>query len=224
VAYHAAALAAIKRDLGWEPRSAEVVVGTSAGSLVALLRRGDRLRLSGVTVGVEPRATPPVVAAALRDRPEFPVVRLGSFLTPPRLPSLAVVAAWAAGPGLDPVAALVSVLPDGTLDLPAHAAAIERALGTDWPADDLWICTVRHHDLRRVGIGRSESASLTAAVCASCAVPGYFRPVRIADRDHIDGGVRSPTNADVLRGSDSTSRSSSRPCRGAAWAWSARAT
>jgi NTE family protein len=34
VAYHAAALAAIERDLGWEPRPAEVVVGTSAGSLV----------------------------------------------------------------------------------------------------------------------------------------------------------------------------------------------
>jgi hypothetical protein len=117
------------------------------------------------------------VVAALRDRPEFPAMRLGSFLTAPRLPSLAVVAAWARRPWrLDPVVALVSVLPDGTLDLPAHAAAIERALGTDWPADDPWICTVRHHDLRRVGIGRSESASLTAAVCASCAVRNTSAP------------------------------------------------
>ena len=37
-------------------------------------------------------------------------------------------------------------------------------------------------------------------MAASCAIPGYFRPVDIAGRDHVDGGVHSGTNADVLRG------------------------
>jgi NTE family protein len=31
-------------------------------------------------------------------------------------------------------------------------------------------------------------------------VPGYFAPVVIGGRSHVDGGVHSPTNAAVLRG------------------------
>jgi NTE family protein len=40
---------------------------------------------------------------------------------------------------------------------------------------------------------------LSRAVAASCAVPGYFAPVEIGGDRYIDGGVASPTNADVLR-------------------------
>src|SRR5215207_7200848 len=132
LAYHAAALAAIEHDLGWDPRSADVVVGTSAGSLVgALLRRGvPASDLSAVTVGAEPHSSPPGLANAMREQPEFPSVRLASFLTGPRLPSPALVAAWARRPWrLDPIASLVSVLPDGTLDLTEHATGMEQVLG-----------------------------------------------------------------------------------------------
>jgi len=133
-------LAAIEHDLLWDPRSANVVVGTSAGSLVgALLRRGVTASdLSAVTVGDEPRSSPPGVADALRERPKFPPMRLGSFLGRPRLPSVVLIAAWAHRPWrLDPIAALASVLPDGSLDLAQHATAIEQVLGADWPNDDL---------------------------------------------------------------------------------------
>ena len=34
---------------------------------------------------------------------------------------------------------------------------------------------------------------------ASCAIPGYFRPVTIEGTEYVDGGVHSATNADVLR-------------------------
>jgi NTE family protein len=205
LAYHAAALAAMEHDLDWDPRSVDVVVGTSAGSMAgALLRRGvPASDLAAVTVGAEPRSSPPGLDKALGERPEFPPVRLGSFLARPRLPSPGLVAAWARRPWrLDPLAALASVLPDGSLDLAEHATMIERVLGADWPNEDLWLCTVRQRDLRRMVIGRNEAAQLTAAVCASCAVPGYFRPVHINGTPHIDGGVRSPTNADVLRRRD----------------------
>ena len=37
-------------------------------------------------------------------------------------------------------------------------------------------------------------------MAASCAVPGYFAPVRIGDRSYVDGGVHSPTSAAILRG------------------------
>jgi NTE family protein len=148
LAYHAAALAAIEHDLGWDPRSADVVVGTSAGSFLGL----------------------------------------------PRLPSAALIAAWAQRPWrLDPIAALASVLPDGSLDLAEHATAIERVLGAEWPNDDPWLCTVRQNDLRRVVIGRDVWAPLSTAVCASCAIPGYFRPVDIGGRPHILAGLNNRT-------------------------------
>jgi predicted acylesterase/phospholipase RssA len=42
-AFHAGALAALEDETGWDPRSADVIVGTSAGSVVAaLLRAGFR--------------------------------------------------------------------------------------------------------------------------------------------------------------------------------------
>ncbi|HLM63425.1 MAG TPA: patatin-like phospholipase family protein [Acidimicrobiales bacterium] len=202
LAYHAASLAAMELDLGWDPRTADVVVGTSAGSLAgALLRRGvPASDLSAITVGAEPRSSPPGTAEALRARPNLPPVRLGHMFGVPRLPSLALVTAWARRPWrVDPFGALASVLPDGKIDLSEHTVAVDGLLGTDWPEDDLWVCTVRQDDLRRVVFGRDAWASLPAAVGASCAVPGYFRPVRIDGRPYIDGGVRSPTNADVLR-------------------------
>jgi NTE family protein len=47
----------------------------------------------------------------------------------------------------------------------------------------------------------SPPASLAAAVLASCAIPAYFAPVVIGGVEYFDGGVHSPTSADVLRGS-----------------------
>ena len=204
LAYHAAALAAIDHDLGWDPRTADVVVGTSAGSIVAaMLRRGvPAADLSTIAVGGDPAATPPGIVRALRDRPELPPVRLASLVgRPPRLPSIALLGAWARRPWrLDPITVVASVIPDGTLDMVEHASALDEILGSRWPDSPTWICAVRQHDLRRVVLGRDVAAPLAPAVAASCAIPGYFRPVVIGEDSYLDGGVRSPTNADVLRG------------------------
>jgi NTE family protein len=52
---------------------------------------------------------------------------------------------------------------------------------------------------RRVMFGApgAPSATVSQAVLASCAVPWIFRPVRIAGREYVDGGVWSPTNLDA---------------------------
>jgi len=202
LAYHAAALAVIDHDLGWDPRSAEVVTGTSAGSVVgALLRRGiPGSDLAAIAVGSEPTASPPALVRALRDRTELPPMDLRSLMGRPRLPTRALIEAWLRRPWrIDPVTALASVIPDGRLDMVEHASALDELLGSPWPDDDLWICAVRQSDLRRVVLGRDSEAPLAAAVAASCAIPGYFRPVEIGAESYIDGGVRSPTNADILR-------------------------
>lgn len=59
---------------------------------------------------------------------------------------------------------------------------------------------MRRADGRRVVFGRSGAppADVPSAAAASCAVPGYVRPVRIGGVEYVDGGVHSPTNADLL--------------------------
>lgn len=205
LAYHAGVLMALEYDLGWDPRTAEVIVGTSAGSIVAAaLRAGvPASDLAALTVGARTRETPPSMARAIRraDGPAPPGLR--SFVRPLRVPHPALLAQWMRRPWLvDPVVALASVVPDGALDLAPHLAWIDRVLGHRWPAADLWVCAVRQRDLRRVVLGRDLHASPSVAVAASCAVPGVFRPVEIDGAAHVDGGLPSPTNADVLVGRD----------------------
>jgi NTE family protein len=68
-----------------------------------------------------------------------------------------------------------------------------------WPDEALWICAVRQADGRRRVFGRDGGRpAVPAAVAASCAIPGFFSPVLVDGEPHIDGGVHSPTNADVL--------------------------
>jgi NTE family protein len=54
---------------------------------------------------------------------------------------------------------------------------------------------------RRVMFGGPDApaASVGQAVEASCAIPGYFRPVEIGGRSYVDGGAWSPTNLDAAR-------------------------
>jgi NTE family protein len=59
-------------------------------------------------------------------------------------------------------------------------------------------------DARRIVFGRdgAPTTDVATAVGASAAVPGYFQPVEIDGELYVDGGVHSPTNADVLRKED----------------------
>ncbi len=46
------------------------------------------------------------------------------------------------------------------------------------------------------------AASLPDAVVASCSIPGWYSPAIIGGRRYVDGGVRSATSLDVLAGTD----------------------
>jgi NTE family protein len=52
----------------------------------------------------------------------------------------------------------------------------------------------------RCTIDASMGISVSAAVAASTALPGLMPPVTIAGRRRMDGGLRSPTNADLAAG------------------------
>lgn len=90
--------------------------------------------------------------------------------------------------------------PAGRIDLTERAEVLSALSGSAWP-DGLWVCAARRRDGGRVVFGRTGSppAPLSRAVAASCAIPGYFAPVRIGNVTYFDGGVYSPTNADVVR-------------------------
>jgi NTE family protein len=66
----------------------------------------------------------------------------------------------------------------------------------------LWINAVELHTSRRITFGHDPSprADVASAVAASCAIPSFFTPVTIDRIRYVDGGVHSPTNADLVAG------------------------
>lgn len=207
-AYHAGVLAALHHDLGWDARRAEVVVGTSAGSLVGgLLRLGvPPDDLAALTVGGSALQSHPAVVKALEERPALPPFTLRHLLRVPRIPGPSAalgLAAQALRRGPAGLGSLSMLLPDGRERLAPHVGFFDEALGRAWPEDTLLVCATRRRDCHRTVFGNGgRAAALSQAVAASCAVPGYFRGVEIDGDCYVDGGVISATNADVLRRHD----------------------
>jgi len=203
-AYHAGVLAALEAELGWDPRSAELIVGSSAGSLTgAALRIGVPAHdLLASAVGTELSAEGAFLAAFDREGPDIPPFDPKHAFSGWRLPSADLLRRTARRPwAFRPASAAATLLPPGFVDITGPADALAPLLGHDWPAG-LWICAARRSDGGRVAFGRpgAPPATLGRAVAASCAIPGYFAPVEIEGVAYLDGGVHSPTNADIVRG------------------------
>lgn len=203
VAYHGAVLAALQEVTGWDPARAELMVGTSAGSLTAAMLRagvpaadlariseGEPLspegeRLAAVGRPHRPRPSP---TDALAFRPVGDPGAVLHALTHPCSMSLRALA--------------IAALPAGGISTDALSAGIDAVYDGTWPDRPLWICS---YDLRagdRVVFGRAGGppASVGQAVAASCAIPMYFRPVQIGGRRYVDGGVHSMVNLDLVAG------------------------
>ncbi len=202
-AYHAGVLAALDVDLGWDARDADVIVGTSAGALVgALLATGTGPQdLALATIGRADRMAAEPALRLLVDRPELPSFGWSDIARRPHLPSAALLRAAAAPFGGVPrLSAALTMIGDGHRDLAPDLAGLD-ALATDWP-EALRTVAVDRSSAQRVVFGPDRPAPLSAAVAASAAVPGYFRPVPIDDGIYIDGGAWSPTNVDVVAALD----------------------
>ena len=220
-AFHAGVLAALEEVTGWDPRSAAVMVGTSAGSVAATSLRAG-LSAPDLFARSEGRPLSPAGAALMRAlgpprRPPPLTVAPG-----PRRPAdvRAILGRAVARPFSAPPWALLSALvPEGSVSTSMISDAISALFRGEWPAEPLWICAVRQDDGQRVVFGRDDAhrPPLADAVAASCAIPGYFSPVTIDGQRYVDGGVHSPTNGDVLvrerEKSSSTWCSSALPCR-----------
>ena len=198
--WHAGVLAALAEATGWDPRTAELAIGTSAGSVTAAtLRAGlsaadlyasttDRsVSAEGARVLGRVRSTAGFTASARPGgvpRPANPLLLRSLASFDPR-----------------PLVALAGLLPAGVVDASSIGHRIDDLTGGRWPAAALWVVAVRLSDGRRVVFGRDVTdAPVGAAVAASCAIPGWFTPVEVDGRRYVDGGVHSTTNADLAAG------------------------
>lgn len=200
-AYHAGVLRALHDDTGWDPRTAEVVVGTSAGAHVAaLLRAGLSAHDLAARAAGEPQS--PEGRRILRHiGPAEPIPRprmRAVGMTSPALLLRSIARPWAARPGT----LAAALLPVGRVSLAPFAARTNWLFGHHWPDETLWVPAVRLRDGRRVVFGRdgAPATEVGTAVAASCAVPGWFAPVVIDGRRYVDGGAHSSSNVDLCAG------------------------
>ncbi|HYT25278.1 MAG TPA: patatin-like phospholipase family protein [Actinomycetota bacterium] len=201
-AFHAGVLRALADTTGWDPRSAEVIVGTSAGAHVAALLRGgfSAADVAARTAGEPVSADGARVLRRIGPNEPVPGPRSRSVgMAAPGLLLRSVVRPWRA-PRLGSLTA--AALPRGRVSLDPFAARLRWLFDAGWPEATLWLCAVRLRDGRRVVLGRpgAPTTDVGTAVAASCAIPGWFAPVRIGAAWYVDGGVHSPTNLDVLAG------------------------
>jgi NTE family protein len=98
--------------------------------------------------------------------------------------------------------ALSAVLPQGRGSLDPIGTLVDAVCPKGaWAAHpQTWIVTMDYDSGRRVAFGRGSAphASLRSAVMASCAIPGWYTPVRIGGRRYVDGGACSPTSVDLV--------------------------
>jgi len=188
-------LAGVEASSDLDFRECEYFVGTSAGSIVAATLAAGKRPEAGR------RAEHAYAAAGAGATSEAP--------EPGRFAGLARWGAAAATP-LAPLA-LASSSPGGAIVRAAALAASprpDRTLGGLAPHLDalkarfdgrLRIVAVDRANGRRAVFGQpgAPKASVRDAVLASCSVPWIFAPVRIGDREYVDGGMWSPTNLDV---------------------------
>lgn len=80
-------------------------------------------------------------------------------------------------------------------------AVIESRLPSrEWPATPTRLIAVDCVSGELAAFDSGSGVSLVEAVAASAAVPGVWPPVTIGGRRYMDGGVRSPDNADLAAG------------------------
>ena len=199
------ALCALQRTEGFEPAEADVVVGTSAGSvLAALIACGvpPARMAEGLAGGpAEVEGTGPVNPLDVVDHVGL---ALGALPRPVPLPgNLALAARTLRRPDRHTLmTAAAALAPRGRGSLAPLGRLVDlHHDGAAWPERPrTWVIAMDFDSGRRVVFGRSDAppAGLADAVMASCAAPGYFPPVALGGRRYVDGGAVSVTNADVL--------------------------
>jgi len=172
-------------DQGVDLTDADLVVGTSAGSVVGVDVRSGVSLADLLAVQTRPHEANEIYAKmglsvlakyiramVLSRKPEVARMRVGAL-----------------------------ALKTKTESEQSRRKVIESRLPAfEWPAGRLQITAVDALTGDLVIFDAASGVRLLDAVGASCAVPGIWPPVTINGRRYIDGGIRSAANADLATG------------------------
>jgi NTE family protein len=187
----------------------DIYVGTSAGSFVAAL----------VANGVTPEEMMRVIVQQVPT--PFPDARISSLLKPNyreflsrgvvfplRLARLLRTLARDLGQisAVDIALGLAEALPTGLYSGDGIERYVRRILSDPDRTDDfrllgpqLFLAATDLDSCERVVFGSPgwDDVPISKAVSASSALPMIYRPVKIGDREYVDGGIVSTTNLDI---------------------------
>jgi NTE family protein len=178
-------------DAGVDLSTADLVVGTSAGSVV-----GAQLACGAELMAMYQRQLEPPTGEKVARMTRAGLARYGWALLRSRgddesfrrrVGALALAAERA---GLTP----------------SEQERLEvigsRLVSTEWPRRPLVITAVDAQTGEFHALDRDSGVPLLTAVAASCAVPGVYPPVTVGARRFVDGGMRSAANTDLAAGCD----------------------
>jgi NTE family protein len=185
IAWEIGMLAGLAAEHGLDLSDADLVVGTSAGSVVGVDVRSGL----GLTQFYE-NQTAPV-------GPDEVVARMGLAVTLRYILAVAFTQS--------PIRARKRI---GAVALKAETEteAMRREIFetrmpvSEWPAGNLKLTAVDTATGEFAVFDARSGVSLIDAVGASCAVPGIWPPVTIKGKRYMDGGMRSAANADLAIG------------------------
>lgn len=177
--------------LGLDLTSAQRVVGTSAGSVLASIVSGRRL--SAFSTAISGLAKAPQIVSALapassltpsQDR-ALEMFRAATDAEPETIKQIGYAALAANTPSATALTRNITVL-----------LTMRR-----WPSAALQITCVDTYTGERCVVDADDDVPLARAVAASSAVPGLFPPQPVGDRRCMDGGVSgSGTHTDLVAG------------------------
>jgi NTE family protein len=201
-------LHALAEESDWDPGSAEFIVGTSAGSMIGALSAAGVppwfMVAHSAGESFDGVAAADGSPAAEADRAAGAVFRLHRGLPPLGPGSLRMALTALANPlGHTPLQLMAGWLPSGLVSTDSLKEIVRRAVPDTWVEHpNYWAVACDYGSGRRVPFGRLDTpnAKIAEAVAASCAIPGFYRPVKIGGRRYVDGGVCSASNLDLLAG------------------------
>jgi NTE family protein len=180
--------------------AADLVVGTSAGATAAAQVRSG-MPPAGLLASVfSPRpqpAQPARLAGQNRERP--PSLPMATVFERMR----AIGAAANSAAELQRAMGAFGLESDSTLEPGAgqrRATVAARLPRPEWPERPMIVTAINAHTGELVAFDRDSGVELVDAVTASTALPGLAPTVGINGTRYIDGGVRSPDNADLASG------------------------
>jgi NTE family protein len=196
-------LNALKLKLGWDPRDASHIVGTSAGSVLA----------AAISTGIGPERLLPMspdwIFKGLFGSDDELVLMNEHVANGRRRLLWGMPGSWRLvvssirfdGNRPSLLRMLTGLIPQGLISTAPIRDTVRHLVPDGWTDHPCcWIVACDYHTGKRVAFGAPHMpvVPMADAVAASCAIPGFYRPQLVDGRLFVDGGLHSMSNLDLL--------------------------